>query len=89
VRFDAPDTGLDLVRDSDECGGLTTPNAEELFRPFEQRSSNRTGLGLSLVFSRWGIEANHGRIYARNVPDCGCVFTIELPRLGVAGVAMC
>jgi signal transduction histidine kinase len=78
-----------LIEIEDECGGLTTPNAEELFRPFEKRSSNRTGLGLGLAFSRWGIEANRGRIYARTVPDRGCIFTIELPRLGVAAVATC
>jgi hypothetical protein len=26
-------------------------------------------LGLGLAFSRWAVEANHGRIYARNLPD--------------------
>ena len=46
-------------------------NVDELFRPFEQRSADRTGLGLGLAFSRGGVEANSGRIYARNVPDQG------------------
>jgi signal transduction histidine kinase len=67
----------------DECGGLPSGNADELFRPFEQRGSNRTGLGLGLAFSRWAIEAHHGRIYARNLPGEGCVFTIDLPRAHV------
>jgi hypothetical protein len=77
-----------LIEIQDECGGLQSGNVDELFRPFEQRSADRTGLGLGLAFSRWGVEANHGRIYARNLPDEGCVFTVDLPRLPVPAVAM-
>jgi signal transduction histidine kinase len=69
-----------LIEVQDECGGLPTGEMSELFRPFEQRSADRTGLGLGLAFSRWGAEANDGRIYARNLPDRGCVFTVDLPR---------
>jgi hypothetical protein len=77
-----------LFEVQDECGGLPRGNAEELFRPFEQRSSNRSGLGLGLAFSRWAIEAHHGRIYARNLPGVGCVFTIDLPRAKVTEPAL-
>ena len=77
-----------LIEIEDECGGLPGGNVNELFRPFEQRSADRTGLGLGLAFSRWGVEANNGRIYARNLPDRGCVFTVDLPRLPVPAVAM-
>jgi signal transduction histidine kinase len=69
-----------LIEIQDECGGLQRGEQTELFRPFEQRNTDRTGLGLGLAFSRWAVEANQGRIYARNVPDKGCVFTIDLPR---------
>jgi signal transduction histidine kinase len=69
-----------LVEVQDECGGLPGGDVDALFRPFEQRSANRSGLGLGLAFSRWATEANDGRIYARNLPDLGCVFTIDLPR---------
>jgi signal transduction histidine kinase len=72
-----------LLEIQDECGGLADGDVCELFRPFEQRSADRTGLGLGLAFSRWGIEANHGRISARNLPDVGCVFTVDLPRFPV------
>jgi signal transduction histidine kinase len=72
-----------LIEIQDECGGLQGGNATELFRAFEQRSADRTGLGLGLAFSRWAVEANHGRIYARNLPDQGCIFTVDLPRLSV------
>jgi len=77
-----------LIEIQDECGGLRGGNVDELFRPFEQRSADRTGLGLGLAFSRWGIEANNGRIYARNLPNRGCVFTLDLPRVPVPIVAM-
>jgi len=77
-----------LIEIQDECGGLPAGNVNELFRPFEQRSADRTGVGLGLAFSRWGVETNNGRIYARNLPDKGCVFTLDLPRLPVPAVAM-
>jgi signal transduction histidine kinase len=67
----------------DQCGGLPRSggiDGDQLFRPFEQRSVDRSGLGLGLAFSRWGIEANNGLLYARNLPDKGCVFTVDLPR---------
>jgi signal transduction histidine kinase len=65
----------------DECGGLPPGTAEELFRRFEQRSKDRTGLGLGLAISRRSIEADGGVIQVRDKPGIGCVFTIELPRL--------
>jgi signal transduction histidine kinase len=77
-----------LIEVQDECGGLPEGNVNELFGPFEQRSADRTGLGLGLAFSRWGVEANNGRIYACNLPNRGCVFTLDLPRLPVPAVAM-
>jgi signal transduction histidine kinase len=76
-----------LIEIQDECGGLLGGNINELFRPFEQRSADRTGLGLGLAFSRWGIEANNGRIRARTLPNKGCVFTIDLPRVRVPALA--
>jgi hypothetical protein len=80
LRVDASDERV-LLEIQDECGGLVDGDTNELFDPFEQRSANRTGLGLGLAFSRWGAEANEGRIYARSLPDVGCVFTVELPRV--------
>jgi len=70
-----------LIEVEDQCGGLPGGGDAELFRPFEQRGANRSGLGLGLAFSRRGMEANNGRIYARNLPGVGCVFTIDLPRV--------
>ena len=70
-----------LIEIEDECGGLCGGDPDDLFRSFEQQGKDRTGLGLGLAFSRWGAEANNGRIYARNLPGQGCVFTVDLPRL--------
>jgi hypothetical protein len=77
-----------LIEIQDECGGLPSGDVNELCRPFEQRSADRTGVGLGLAFSRWGAEANDGRLYARNLPEMGCVFTVDLPRLPVPAVAV-
>jgi signal transduction histidine kinase len=77
-----------LIEVHDECLGLPEGNVDELFRPFEQRSADRTGMGLGLAFSRWGVEANNGRISARNLTETGCVFTVDLPRLPVATSAV-
>jgi signal transduction histidine kinase len=68
-----------LIEVQDECGGLPVTPVDDLFRPYEQRATDRTGLGLGLAFSRWGVEANGGRIYARDLPNSGCVFTVDLP----------
>ena len=70
-----------LIEVEDECGGLGDGDPDDLFRSFEQQGKDRTGLGLGLAFSRWGAEANSGRIYARNLPGQGCVFTVDLPQL--------
>ena len=72
-----------LFEVQDECGGLADASVNELFHPFQQRGANRSGLGLGLAFSRWGAEANQGRINARSLPGVGCVFTVDLPRLPV------
>jgi signal transduction histidine kinase len=70
-----------LIEVEDECGGLPDGNIDDLFQPFEQRSADRTGLGLGLAMSRWGAEVNNGRLSAQNLPAHGCVFTVDLPRL--------
>ena len=70
-----------LIEVEDRCGGLPSGGEDHLFRPLEQRGTDRTGVGLGLAFSRWGAEVNGGRVYARNIPGTGCVFTVDLPRL--------
>lgn len=69
-----------LIDVEDQCGGLPPGKAEELFRPFEQRGTDRTGLGLGLSISDRGARANDGEIHVLNHPGQGCVFTLDLPR---------
>ena len=64
----------------DECGGLPPGKAEELFRPFEQRALDRSGLGLGLSICRKAAQAMGGEIRVSNLPGEGCIFTLELPR---------
>jgi len=45
-----------LIEVQDECGGLPSGDVNELFRLFEVRSADRTGIGLGLAFSRWGLR---------------------------------
>ena len=68
----------------DECGGLPPGQAEALFRPFHQRDTDRSGLGLGLSISRKAVHLNGGEIRVRNLPGKGCVFTVELPRIVAA-----
>jgi signal transduction histidine kinase len=77
-----------LIDVQDECGGLPGEAGEqELVASFEQRGADRSGLGIGLTFSRWGAEANDGRLYARNLPGTGCIFTVDLPRSTVPATA--
>jgi signal transduction histidine kinase len=66
---------------ADECGGLRDGDIDDLFRPFEQRHPDRSGLGLGLAFSRWGAAINEGLVVTRNLPGHGCVFSVDLPRV--------
>lgn len=80
-------TGRVLFEVEDRCGGLPAGDVDELFRPFEQRAVNRSGLGLGLPFSRWAIDASQGRVYARSLPGVGCVFTVDLPQCAAPSLA--
>lgn len=90
VKFTRPESTVTLRVDmtadrvrlhvQDECGGLPPGDPGELFRPYEQRSANRTGLGLGLAFSRRAAEAHGGTVSACSLPGSGCVFTVDLPR---------
>ena len=69
-----------LIDVEDECGGLPPGNAQDLFRPFEQRGVDQTGLGLGLSISMKGVQASGGDLYVRDRPGSGCMFTVDLPR---------
>jgi hypothetical protein len=64
----------------DQCGGLPPGKAETLFNPFEQRSADRSGLGLGLAICMRGTLAIGGTLRVRDLPGRGCVFIVELKR---------
>ena len=43
-----------LIEVEDECGGLPQGNTKSLLRPFVQRGSDRTGVGLGLTICLTG-----------------------------------
>lgn len=79
VTFGA--NGRVLFEIHDECGGLPADDAEELFAPYSQRSTDKSGVGLGLSISRNAALANGGDIHVRNLPGTGCVFTLDLPSI--------
>lgn len=69
-----------LIDVRDHCGGLKPGCAEEMFLPFHQESTDRSGLGLGLSIAKRSVESFDGMLSVRDLPNIGCVFTINLPR---------
>jgi len=69
-----------LIEVEDHCGGLPPEGAARMFLPFTQAGANKSGLGLGLAICQRSVEANNGILRVRDLPNSGCVFTIDLPR---------
>jgi signal transduction histidine kinase len=82
------DSGRILIAVTDNCGGIPQDVQMSMFQPFVQGGADRSGLGLGLAISRRYVEANHGTLTCRNVPEKGCVFTINLPRFLLPGAGI-
>ena len=76
-----------FIEVEDRCGGLSTDHLEKMFLPFTQDRPDRSGLGLGLSICRQSVTANGGVVGVRDVPGCGCVFTIHLPRYALSDSA--
>jgi signal transduction histidine kinase len=72
-------SGRVVIEVEDQCGGLPPGASETIFRPFEQRGVDRSGLGLGLSISRRAIESNGGTLSVRDIPGKGCVFVVDMP----------
>ncbi|WP_186310724.1 sensor histidine kinase [Paraburkholderia sp. BCC1886] len=72
-----------LIDVADHGGGLAPGMAEQMFQPFTQFGTDRSGLGLGLSIARRSVELNDGVLSVRVVLNVGCIFTISLPRHGV------
>lgn len=68
----------------DECGGIPESSRDPFEAFGDRRGRDRTGLGLGLSIARKAVQSHGGDISIRNMPGQGCVFTIELPGVGVA-----
>ena len=68
-----------VIEVEDECGGLKD-SAVNLFKAFEQKNKNRTGLGLGLTIVQRSIKLNNGTIEVTNLPGKGCIFKVVLPK---------
>jgi len=71
--------GRVLLEIEDQCGGLPNGAAEELFQPFSQMGTDKSGLGIGLTISRRAVLLNNGILSVRDLPHLGCVFSIDLP----------
>lgn len=81
VRLGTSSTlGRVLIEVEDECGGLPEGEPKSLLRPFVQRGTDRTGLGLGLSICMQAAAAFGGELRVRDLPGKGCVFTLDLPR---------
>ena len=70
-----------LIEVEDQCGGLPEGKIEALFKPFIQKGTDKSGIGLGLSISRRSIELSDGHLTANDLPGRGCIFTINLPRI--------
>lgn len=71
--------GYVVIEVEDECGGLPTGDARQLFAAFHQCSPQRTGVGLGLAIAREAVEAHGGSIEVRDIPGKGCAFSLRWP----------
>jgi signal transduction histidine kinase len=62
-----------LIDVKDHCGGLPAGTVEQMFKPFTQVGSNKSGLGLGLSIAKKSVEASGGVLSVRDVPGTGCV----------------
>jgi PAS domain S-box-containing protein len=72
------DNGIVNIEVTDHGSGVPREAMDRLFEPFYTTKENGLGLGLSI--SRSIVASHGGRLWARNNPDHGATFVVELPR---------
>lgn len=70
--------GWAYIEVADECGGIPDEKIREMFDPFVQVGSDRSGFGLGLAIAKQAALAHDGDIRVHNRPGHGCVFVLEL-----------
>jgi PAS domain S-box-containing protein len=78
-----------IIDVSDAGSGIPERDLQRIFGRFERAASQRHygGMGLGLYVSREIVEAHHGTISARNLPEGGARFTVRLPVEANQGLA--
>lgn len=80
VSAGRPQDGFVELRVSDRGSGLPDEVLENLFNPFFTTKQHGTGLGLAIAHRL--IEAHGGQLTARNRPEGGAEFVLQLPADG-------
>ncbi|SEL99141.1 two-component system, NtrC family, C4-dicarboxylate transport sensor histidine kinase DctB [Roseovarius tolerans] len=83
-----PDAGIDILLAAGETAVLTVRDNghgigdfKNLFEPFYTTKQPGDGVGLGLAISSGIVNDLGGRLVARNAPDGGAVFEVQLPIL--------
>lgn len=71
------------IKVKDSGPGLSEKAMHDMFLPFTQSGTNKTGLGLGLTIARRSVEANGGQLTVESELGHGCVFTIDLPQRAI------
>jgi two-component system C4-dicarboxylate transport sensor histidine kinase DctB len=72
-----------IIEFHDSGPGIIESNLSRIFEPFFTTKSEERGLGLGLSISYQIIESMRGELSARNRPDGGAIFRIQLPAANV------
>jgi len=66
------------IRFADTGQGLTPPQVEKVFEPFQSQLEGGTGLGLAIAYQT--LQAHDARVSVRSSPGQGMEFSIEMKR---------
>lgn len=91
---DVPDPQIDIILVVGERvvlsvfdNGVGIADLDALFEPFYTTKSAGDGLGLGLAISSSIVADLGGRLTARNRPEGGAVFEVQMPRFGEDSIA--
>jgi two-component system sensor histidine kinase PilS (NtrC family) len=72
---------------ADTGSGMTPPQIEKIFEPFQSNFEGGTGLGLAVVYQI--VQAHEGKVWARSKPGQGTTFVLRLRRLDAERKVIC
>lgn len=69
-----------LLTISDSGKGVPIKELPEIFLRFHRGSASKSGYGIGLSMAKDIVEAHHGALTVKNLPDKGCSFLLSLPQ---------